>query len=450
MSSSSLRVAHLTDLHGRFTLPGTAALARRRSRLPVLEAVLAEVRRQKVDLLVFTGDLLDVPGFLTNGIPAGFTMPGERAEWLEAVRTDYRAIRTLLEETGIPYRVLPGNHDHGPLLAEVFADQGEEWTFGGYRWVTFDDYEQEGHQPRRLEASRHRFDRVLSDDDATPQIHLQHYLLRTPPTGSYPYAYPEAPWLLQKAAASGRVRLALSGHYHEGTPLERHEGLIYTAGEALCDAPHRWRIYEITPETVRSETFALPPAPSKPVVFLDRDGVINDLPAYTSGPEEMRLIPGSAAAIRKLHQAGIQTVVVTSQSAIGMGYVTRAVVDMVHERMHQLLAAEGAALDAVYFTSGAGGSSVLPGAETWPTKKSGLIEQAFAELPLRRESAWIVGDRLTDIMAGREAGIPGILVRTGFGAQQATLPEAGGVPVCDDLEAAAERILSEAGGNATR
>lgn len=440
MSDSGFRVAHLSDFHRRNALPGTAAAARRRSREPLLERALEAVSRERADLIVITGDLLDVPQFLLDGIPRGFQGPGDETQWLDAVREDYRAARRLLEATGIPFRVLPGNHDHETIFAEVFHDQGSEWVGGGYRWITFRDYEQEGHRPRRLGASRHLFRQVLNDADTTPQVHLQHYLLHTPPTGNYPYAYAEAEGLRERIAAAGRVRLTLSGHYHDGRPLEEERGTIYTVAEAICDAPHRWRLYEMTPSGgVTVETHSLPAAGPRPAIFLDRDGVINDIPAYTGGPEEMRLIPGSAAAIRRLNEAGRRVIVVTSQSAIGMGFVTDAVVQMVNERMQQLLANEGAFLDAIYYTAGAGRDSILPGAEAWPTAKSGLIEAAFAELALQRDEAVIVGDRLTDIEAGREAGIPGILVLTGFGARDAA--QAGETPVVADLSAAVDSIL---------
>ncbi len=446
MPTTPFRVAHLTDLHAREQIPGTAPTSRRRSREALLARALAAVKAQRADLLVITGDLLDVPLFLLTGIPVGVASPGDSAEWLDAVRRDYLAARKQLDDCGIPYRILPGNHDHAAIFAEVFHDQGDETTAGGYRWITFTDHEQEGNTPRRLLASRHLFNRVLTDGDPTPQIHLQHYLFHQPPTGSYPYIYAEADWLRSEMAASGRVRMAISGHYHTGRPLEEENGIVYTVGEAFGEAPHPWRIYEFNGPTIALEHHSLAPATPSPVVFLDRDGVINDLPAYTFGPERMALIPGAARAIRRLNEAGIPAVVVTSQSSIGAGYVTRAIVDLVNERMQQLLAAEGAALDAIYYTQGAGEATVLPALASQPTEKSTLLEQAFADLPLLRDQAWIVGDRLTDIAAGTAAGVPGILVRTGYGAEQAKLPDADGIPVVDDLDAAVTRILNRPHG----
>ncbi|HWL53048.1 MAG TPA: HAD-IIIA family hydrolase [Chthoniobacteraceae bacterium] len=440
-----LRLAHLSDLHFRQALPGTSAVGRRRSRSNAFAEALSRLDRNGIDLIAVTGDLLDAPLCVVDGIPHPFTLPEGPGPWLEAIRADYRQLRQQLEATGIPFIVLPGNHDHPALFAEVFGDLEPEQFHGGFRVVSFIDFEQEGHAPRRLTPSRDRFHAVLHDDDPTPQIHLQHYLLAPAPTGSYPYHYPEHLFLQQQIERSGRVTLCLSGHYHPGTPLTPlgSGNTFCTVAPALGEAPHSWRVYEITPGNISMETHSLPPAAPAPVVFLDRDGVINDLPSYTTGPDEMRLIPGAAAAIRRFNESGLRTVVVTSQSAIGAGYVTDAVVTMVHDRMHQLLAREGAFLDAVYYSRGAGGRSVLPGGETCPTDKAELIRKAAGELPLDLGKAWIVGDRRTDLKAGADTGIRQILVRTGYGAREAEHLTGGEAVVVDDLAAAAEEIIRQ-------
>ena len=443
MCSSSFRVAHVTDLHRRKFLPGTSLVAKRRSREPFLEHILETVRQQNIDLLILTGDILDVPSFLLDGIPHGFQSPGDTDQWLEAAREDYKEVRRLLDATRIPYRILPGNHDYAPLFFEVFPTIESEIRAGGYRWITFNDFEQAGHIPRRLEESMRLFRRVLKDDDATPQIHLQHYLLRNVPHTDYPYVYQEAPWLCSQISDSRRVRLSLSGHYHPGRPLEEENGTLYTVGEALCESPFRWRIYTFSTDgKITMETQNLPIAPDRPVVFLDRDGVINDLPSYTYGPEKMRLLPGAGTAIRRLHAAGYCVVVATSQSAIGQGYVTESVVAMTNEKMQLLLSREGAHVDAIYHTSGAGESSVLPEDRLKPTKKSTLLKKAFSELSLSREGAIIIGDRLSDIEAGREVQIGGILVRSEQEPQHEKQALAENIPVVDDLQSAVDAILS--------
>jgi len=448
VSQSPFRIAHLSDFHFRRSLPGTSSIAARRSRGGMVEAVLARLAERPPDLLVITGDLLDVPMFLLEAVPRGFSMPGGVDPWREAALADYRYLRERLEATGIPYRVVPGNHDDPEAFAAVFADQEPDFRFRGHRVLSFLDHEQEGNAPRRLTPSRDRFEDALADADPTPQIHLQHYLLHPVMEGGYPYHYPEHAALRREIASSGRVRLSLSGHYHAGTPLREEDGTVYTVAPALCHAPHRWRVYGIAADgAITMEEHALPPAAPAPVVFLDRDGVINDLASYTEGPEVMRLLPGAAAAIRRLNEAGWRAVVVTSQSGIGLGYVTDAVVSMVHERMQALLAEEGAYLDALYYSKGAGERSVLPGWEQFPTAKACLIGQAAGTLPLEMSRGWIVGDRRSDLHAGAAHGLRSILVRTGFGAQaEAEMKPGEATAVADDLSAAVRLILGEEGG----
>jgi len=74
-----------------------------------------------------------------------------------------------------------------------------------------------------------------------------------------------------------------------------------------------------------------------PVVFLDRDGVINTLPTYNTGPHAMHLVPGAAAAIVRLQAAGCKVVVVSSQSCVGKGLVRIGDVNSVMDRMCRLL-----------------------------------------------------------------------------------------------------------------
>lgn len=439
-----MRLAHITDLHLRHAIPGTAAIGIRRSRsgLAHLERVLKEAVAKGIDFIAITGDLLDVPHFLFEGVPAGFIMPGGE-EWEAWVRRDYLAVKALLDATGVPYRVLPGNHDLLAVFREVFPGHDAELHCGGYRIVSFHDHEHEGNVPRRYSPSRLLFDAVLSDDDRTPQIHLQHYLFSPIAGASYPYHYAEYEFLRKKIEASGRVSLCLSGHYHKG--LYEPGATTYAVGPAFCHSDRVWRIYEVDAAGVRFETFSITEEPPAPVVFLDRDGVINDLAAYYFGPEEMRLIPGVGEAIRRLNAAGIQTVVVTSQSAIGHGFVPESVVRMVNERMCALLAAQGAHLDAIYYTKSAGEENLLAGWEALPTAKSAIVWEALEELPLDHTRSWIVGDRLSDLQAGAEAGLRGkILVRTGWGIKEEAKagPDAEIIAVAD-LSAAVELVLSQ-------
>ena len=61
----------------------------------------------------------------------------------------------------------------------------------------------------------------------------------------------------------------------------------------------------------------------RPAVFLDRDGTLIEHVHYLSDPVDVRLLPGAAEALRRLRDAGFACVVVTNQSAIGRGMITK-------------------------------------------------------------------------------------------------------------------------------
>ena len=85
------------------------------------------------------------------------------------------------------------------------------------------------------------------------------------------------------------------------------------------------------------------------VIFLDRDGTMNEEVHYLHRPEDVRMIPGTAQAIRMFHEAGYRVVVVTNQAGVARGYYTEADVEALHSYMNSLLMKEGARVDAFYY-----------------------------------------------------------------------------------------------------
>jgi histidinol-phosphate phosphatase family protein len=86
----------------------------------------------------------------------------------------------------------------------------------------------------------------------------------------------------------------------------------------------------------------------RPAAFIDRDGTIIRDAAYVRDPADVELLPGAAAAIRRLNAAGVPVIVVTNQSGIARGLLTSDDYERVRERLDALLAAEGARIDATY------------------------------------------------------------------------------------------------------
>ena len=78
------------------------------------------------------------------------------------------------------------------------------------------------------------------------------------------------------------------------------------------------------------------------VVFLDRDGTLNEEVNYLHKPEDMKLLPGVPQALKKLKDAGYKLIVVTNQAGVARGYYTEEDVKILHQYMNQLLEKEGA------------------------------------------------------------------------------------------------------------
>ncbi len=191
-------------------------------------------------------------------------------------------------------------------------------------------------------------------------------------------------------------------------------------------------------------------AGTRPAVFLDRDGTIIEHVHYLCDPAEVRLLPGAGAALGRLAAAGFALVVATNQSAIGRGIVTVEQYEAVTAEMHRQLGDEGVGLDGVYYCP-----EVPPDGDdrtvvTHGDRKPGpgMLLKGARDLGLDPLASWMIGDMISDALAGINAGCRGtILVRTGKGLTEAEADRwlGEGHLVLDDLAAAADLILKGPG-----
>jgi D-glycero-D-manno-heptose 1,7-bisphosphate phosphatase len=180
----------------------------------------------------------------------------------------------------------------------------------------------------------------------------------------------------------------------------------------------------------------------RPAIFLDRDGTLIEHVHYLGDPALVRLLPGAAEALGRLRGAGFACVLVTNQSAIGRGMLTVDRLEEIHAEMNRQLAAAGATLDGIYYCPVAPGTDD-PTAVECPDRKPGpgMLIRAAAELGLDLGASWMIGDLISDVLAGLNAGCRSILVHSGktSPAEAVVLPEQ--VLVACDLAASAELIL---------
>ena len=158
------------------------------------------------------------------------------------------------------------------------------------------------------------------------------------------------------------------------------------------------------------------------VVFVDRDGVINEEPGPILTPEQLVFIPGSLPAILEINRQEKLCIGVTNQSAFARGLLTEEGFDRIGRKLNNALAAIGAHLDDLFY---------CPHYPRWeegwikelchpcPCRKPGtlLLEQAARKYNLDLHKAVFIGDATTDFEAAKRVGMPAIGVRTGHGGQ---------------------------------
>ena len=83
-------------------------------------------------------------------------------------------------------------------------------------------------------------------------------------------------------------------------------------------------------------------------VFLDRDGTLIEEGEYLHRPEDVRIFPGTGAALRQLSEAGFALFIVSNQSGVGRGYFTMADVENVHRHLCAELEREGVKFTKIY------------------------------------------------------------------------------------------------------
>lgn len=175
-------------------------------------------------------------------------------------------------------------------------------------------------------------------------------------------------------------------------------------------------------------------------ILLDRDGVINRERAdYVKCWEELDILPGALAALRRLAAVPVPICVVTNQSAIGRKLVAAQTVDAIHRRLAARVAAQGGRIDAFFVCPhhpDAGCACRKP--------QPGLLLQAAQRFGLDLRRCILVGDSFTDHLAAAAVHCPSILVQSGRQGHQLprALQGAVDVPLVADLSAAVDQILS--------
>ena len=147
--------------------------------------------------------------------------------------------------------------------------------------------------------------------------------------------------------------------------------------------------------------------------FLDRDGVVNVEVDYLHEPEKTVLESGIVEALHAVHEHGFLAIVVTNQAGVARGRYPESDVKKVHDKLQELLAEHGEKIDAFYYCPH---HPEHTGECSCRKPNPGMLLQAIKDWHIDPAQSLMIGDRMSDVNAGRNAGCKkSYLVRTGYG-----------------------------------
>ena len=155
-------------------------------------------------------------------------------------------------------------------------------------------------------------------------------------------------------------------------------------------------------------------------VFLDRDGVINEILFHKEAglletpftPAQFKLKPGVAKAIRRLNRLGLRTIVVSNQPGVAMRHFSRKTLVLMTQKMIRLLKQKDAYLNGIYYCihHPEKGFGVLKKRCACRKPKSGMLRTAAKELGINLRQSYMIGHSILDVQAGRGAGCKTLLL----------------------------------------
>jgi len=156
-------------------------------------------------------------------------------------------------------------------------------------------------------------------------------------------------------------------------------------------------------------------------IFFDRDGVICEEVDQLSRVENLKIYNFSAKAIKTINNSDFLAIIITNQPMIAKGFMTEKTLAEIHKRLETELGKKGAKIDAIYYCPHhpekgfAGERPELKIKCNCRKPKIGLFLQAKKEFNIDFKKSYLIGDKTSDILAGKRAGCKTILVKTGYG-----------------------------------
>lgn len=155
----------------------------------------------------------------------------------------------------------------------------------------------------------------------------------------------------------------------------------------------------------------------KPVIFLDRDGVLIKNPGLTWREDQMELADGIAEEIALCNTANIPVIVITNQPVVARGLIRESGVKALHSILRKWLHKKGAHVDAFYFCPHHPEATLPEYRSQCACRKPeiGLFAKASEDFSVDFAKSFMIGDMTQDILAGKNAGTKTILIEAGYG-----------------------------------
>ena len=150
-------------------------------------------------------------------------------------------------------------------------------------------------------------------------------------------------------------------------------------------------------------------------IFLDRDGTLNEDVGYAKSIKDIKIFPDTPGALRQFKELGYSLIVITNQAVISRGWLTEEGMDALHGQYNEELERLGSVpIDFFYFCPHHPNADTPQYRKICECRKPGhaLITKAAKEHSIDLSQSWMIGDKITDIVAGKNAGCRTILIRT--------------------------------------
>ncbi len=143
-------------------------------------------------------------------------------------------------------------------------------------------------------------------------------------------------------------------------------------------------------------------------VFLDRDGVLNkELGDYVCKIEDFHILEHNFATLKELQERGYLLIVITNQGGIAKGWYNETTLGKMHQKLAKTYKEQGVTFTEMYYCRH---NPLYNGNCLCRKPGSMMLEKAIARFNIDKSKSYFVGDRERDLIAGKAAGVTGILI----------------------------------------